>query len=41
LNGTAISMARALACIVENYQTADLRVKVPTALKKYMDEDYI
>lgn len=41
LNGTAISMARALACIVENYQTKDLRVKVPTVLKKYMDEDYI
>ncbi len=40
LNGTAASM-RALVAIIENYQTKDLRIKVPNVLKKYIEEDYL
>lgn len=36
LNGTAISMARSLIAIVEHYQTADGKLRVPEALKPYM-----
>lgn len=40
LNWTAASM-RALVAIVENYQTQDLRIKVPKVLKKYLEKEYI
>lgn len=36
LNGTAISLARALICIMENYQTKEGTIVIPEALKKYM-----
>lgn len=36
LNGSGLALARLIPAILENYQTADGRVKVPTALKPYM-----
>ncbi|MEI7497749.1 MAG: serine--tRNA ligase [Candidatus Falkowbacteria bacterium] len=36
LNGTAISMARALIAIMENYQQADGTITIPNVLQKYM-----
>lgn len=36
LNGTAVAMSRALACIVETYQTAEGEIRVPDCLVKYM-----
>jgi len=38
LNGTAISIARALIAILENCQQADGSVKIPDVLKKFMPE---
>lgn len=40
LNWTVISM-RPLISIVENYQTKDLRIKVPEVLVKYIGEEYL
>lgn len=37
LNGTAISMARALVAVLENYATEDGRLKIPEVLRPYMD----
>ncbi len=37
LNGTAISMARTLVAVLENYIEEDGRFKVPEALKPYLD----
>lgn len=36
LNGTAISLARALICIMENYQTKEGAIVIPEVLRKYM-----
>lgn len=36
LNGTAVSLARSLVAIIEHYQTADGKLKVPDVLKPYM-----
>ncbi len=36
LNGTAFSMARPIAVILENYQEEDGSVRVPSALQKYL-----
>jgi seryl-tRNA synthetase len=36
LNGTAVSLARALIAIVEHYQTSDGKLKVPKVLQSYM-----
>lgn len=41
LNGTAIALARIMACIVENYQTKDMKIEVPEVLKKYIWEEYL
>lgn len=38
LNGTAISLARALVAIIENYATADGKLKVPSVLKPYLGD---
>ena len=38
LNGTAISLARALVAVLENYATADGKLKVPEALQSYLDK---
>ncbi len=37
LNGTAISMARALICIMENNQTKDGEIIIPEVLRKYLN----
>lgn len=36
LNGTAISMARSLIAVIENYQTDDGKLTVPEVLRPYM-----
>lgn len=36
LNGTAVSLARSLVAIIENYQTKEGNVKIPKVLQKYM-----
>jgi seryl-tRNA synthetase len=36
LNGTGISLARALVAIMENHQQADGSIKIPEALVSYM-----
>jgi seryl-tRNA synthetase len=36
LNGTAISLSRAMIIIIENYQQADGSIKIPQILQKYM-----
>lgn len=37
LNGTAISFARAMVAILENYAEKDGKLKVPTVLRKYLN----
>src|SRR5262249_40284873 len=37
LNGTAISMARSLIAIIENYQTPEGKLKIPDLLQPYMN----
>lgn len=37
LNGTAIPLARALVVLIENYATADGRLKVPEVLRPYLN----
>ncbi len=41
LNGTAVSLARALICILENYQQEDGSIKVPEVLVPYTGFDII
>ena len=41
LNGTAIALWRTMAAIVENYQTKDLRIKIPEVLKPIMGVEFI
>lgn len=41
LNGTAIALGRALACIVETYQTAEGDISVPEVLQPWMTSDTI
>lgn len=41
LNNTLVATPRMVACIVENYQQADGSIKVPEALKKYLNKDFI
>ena len=36
LNGTAISLSRAMIIIMENYQQADGSIKIPEILQKYL-----
>lgn len=36
LNNTAIATPRLLAALVENYQTADRKVRVPDVLRPYL-----
>ncbi|MBQ6570966.1 serine--tRNA ligase [Candidatus Saccharibacteria bacterium] len=37
LNGTAISLARTMVALIENYATKDGKLKVPEALKPYLN----
>ena len=37
LNGTAISLARAMVAIIENYATKDGKLRVPKVLQKYLN----
>ncbi|MBV4549686.1 serine--tRNA ligase [Pseudomonas sp. SWRI102] len=41
LNGTASALGRTMVAILENYQCADGSVKMPEALKRYLDFDQI
>ena len=41
LNSTAIPTPRILVSLVENYQEADGRIRVPEALRPYLGKDYI
>lgn len=36
LNGTAVSLARSLVAVIEHYQTADGKLKVPSVLRPYL-----
>jgi seryl-tRNA synthetase len=36
LNGTAVSLARSLVAIIENYQSDDGALTIPEALRPYM-----
>ena len=37
LNGTAVSLARTMVAVIENYATKDGKLKVPEVLKPYLD----
>ena len=37
INGSGLAVGRTLVAVLENYQQADGRVKVPEALKPYMN----
>ncbi len=41
LNGSGLAVGRTLVAILENYQTADGKIRVPEALKPYMKMDII
>lgn len=41
LNNTAVATPRIVACILENYQQADGTIKIPTALQKYINKEFI
>ena len=41
LNNTLVATPRILACIVENFQEADGRIRVPEALKPHIGKDYL
>ena len=41
LNGSGLAIGRTVAAILENYQEADGRIRVPKALRPYMGTDYI
>jgi seryl-tRNA synthetase len=41
LNGTALSVCRAMIALVENHQQADGKVRIPAALKPYFGMDFI
>lgn len=41
LNGSGLAVGRTLVAILENYQTADGKIRVPEALKAYMKIDMI
>jgi seryl-tRNA synthetase len=36
LNGSGLAVGRTLVAVLENYQTAEGRVRVPAALQPYM-----
>lgn len=38
LNGTAVSLARTMVAVIENYAMADGKLKVPEVLKPYLNE---
>lgn len=37
LNGSGLAIGRTLACLIENYQEEDGRIRVPDALRPYLD----
>ena len=41
LNGSGLAVGRTLIAVMENYQQADGSIKVPEALKRYINEDII
>lgn len=36
LNGSGLAVGRTLIAIMENYQTSDGKIQIPTALQSYM-----
>lgn len=41
MNGSGLATPRTFIAIVENYQTRDGRIRIPTVLQKYMGTEYI
>jgi seryl-tRNA synthetase len=41
LNGTAVAVGRTIVALLENHQQADGSVRVPAALRPYLDADLI
>ncbi len=41
INGSGVAIGRALAAILENYQLPDGTVEIPTALKRYLPEEWV
>jgi seryl-tRNA synthetase len=41
INGSGLAVGRTLVAIMENYQTADGRIRIPDVLKEAMNEDFI
>lgn len=41
LNGSGLAVGRTLVAVMENYQEADGRIRIPDALRDYMKCDYI
>ncbi len=41
LNGSALAVGRTMAAILENYQDADGRVKIPEVLQPFIGRDYL
>ena len=37
LNGTAVSLARTMVAVIENYATLDGKLKIPEVLKPYLN----
>ena len=40
-DATAMAIGRMLIAIMENYQEADGRIKIPEVLRQYLGKDYI
>ncbi len=41
LNGSGLAVGRTLVAIMENYQTAEGKIRIPEVLKPYMNEEFI
>jgi seryl-tRNA synthetase len=41
LNGSGLAIGRTMAAVLENYQTADGQIRVPTVLKPYLGRDIL
>jgi len=41
VNGTAFAVGRTLIAMIENYQTADGRIRIPEVLQKYAGKEFI
>lgn len=41
INGSALAVGRTLVAVMENYQTAEGKIRIPEALRNYIQEDFI